>query len=146
MIITNKSNIIITGDKMIYSKEKEIKYTILEGIITLLINAFVLILASKIFKGFYVSSFLYAILTSLVIYMLDYTIKPLLKLFFLPITILTTGLFYPFINVIILKLASIIMGSSFIVEGWILPFFISIFLSITTLLLDNLITKRIIGE
>lgn len=131
---------------MIYSKEKEIKYTILEGIITLLINAFVLILASKIFKGFYVSSFLYAILTSLVIYMLDYTIKPLLKLFFLPITILTTGLFYPFINVIILKLASIIMGSSFIVEGWILPFFISIFLSITTLLLDNLITKRIIGE
>lgn len=131
---------------MIYSKEKEIKYIILEGIITLLINAFVLILASKIFKGFYVSSFIYAIITSLVIYILDYTIKPLLKICFLPITILTTGLFYPFINVIILKLASLIMGSSFIVEGWILPFFISIFLSITTLLLDNIITKRIIGE
>lgn len=131
---------------MIYSKEKEIKYTILEGIITLLINAFVLILASKIFKGFYVSSFLYAILTSLVIYILDYTIKPLLKLFFLPITLLTTGLFYPFINVIILKLASLIMGTSFIVEGWILPFFISIFLSVTTLLLDKIITKRVIGE
>lgn len=131
---------------MIYSKEKNIKYTILEGILTLLINAFVLVLASKIFQGFYVASFWYAILTSIVICILNYSVKPILKIFFLPINVLTTGIFYPFINVIILKIASLLMGKSFIVEGWILPFFISIFLAITTLILDKIITKRIIGE
>ena len=49
------------------------------------------------------------------------------------------------INVIILKLTSLLMGDKFIVEGWIVPFFIAIFISIMTVLLDALITKRIIG-
>ena len=56
------------------------------------------------------------------------------------------GIFYPFINVIILKLASLIMGDTFVVEGWILPFFIALFISFTTLILDKLITKNVIGE
>ena len=72
--------------------------------------------------------------------------KPFLKLIFLPVTVITTGIFYPFINVIILKLASLIMGDAFVVEGWILPFFIALFISFTTLILDKLITKNVIGE
>lgn len=131
---------------MIYSNNKNMKYNILEGVITLIIDAFVLMLASKIFKGFYISNFIYAIITALVISILNITVKPILKMFFMPITLLTTGLFYPFINVIILKLASFIMGSKFIIEGWILPFFISIFLAITTMILDKIITKNIIGD
>ena len=74
------------------------------------------------------------------------TVKPFLKLIFLPVTVITTGIFYPFINVIILKLASLIMGDTFVVEGWILPFFIALFISFTTLILDKLITKNVIGE
>ena len=105
-----------------------------------------LILASKIFKGFYIQSFGYAIITSLVISLLGSTVKPFLKLIFLPVTVITTGIFYPFINVIILKLASLIMGDTFVVEGWILPFFIALFISFTTLILDKLITKNVIGE
>lgn len=62
----------------------------------------------------------------------------------LPITMISLGLFYPFINVAILKLASLIMGSHFAVEGWIIPFFISLFISFMTIMLDTLITKRII--
>lgn len=131
---------------MIYSKNKDIKYTLLEFALTLAINSFVLMLASKIFKGFYIESFGYAIITSLVISLLSATIKPILKVLFLPVTIVTTGIFYPFINVIILKLASLIMGKSFVVEGWILPFFIAIFISFLTLILDKIITKNIIGE
>lgn len=131
---------------MIYSKNKDIKYSVLEFALTLAINSFVLMLASKIFKGFYIESFGYAIITSLVISLLSATIKPILKVLFLPVTIVTTGIFYPFINVIILKLASLIMGKSFVVEGWILPFFIAIFISFLTLILDKLITKNIIGE
>lgn len=131
---------------MIYSKDKSFKYVILEYALTLIINSIVLILASKIFNGFYIESFGYAIITSLVISLLSSTVKPFLKLIFLPITVITTGIFYPFINVIILKLASLIMGDAFIVEGWILPFFIAIFISFTTLILDKLITKNLIGE
>ena len=131
---------------MIYSKDKSFKYVILEYTLTLIINSIVLILASKIFKGFYIQSFGYAIITSLVISLLSSTVKPFLKLIFLPVTVITTGIFYPFINVIILKLASLIMGDAFVVEGWILPFFISIFLSIITIVLDQIITKKIIGE
>ena len=131
---------------MIYSKDKSFKYVILEYTLTLIINSIVLILASKIFKGFYIQSFGYAIITSLVISLLSSTVKPFLKLIFLPVTVITTGIFYPFINVIILKLASLIMGDAFVVEGWILPFFIALFISFTTLILDELITKNVIGE
>jgi len=131
---------------MIYSKDKSFKYVILEYTLTLIINSIVLILASKIFKGFYIQSFGYAIITSLVISLLSLTVKPFLKLIFLPVTVITTGIFYPFINVIILKLASLIMGDAFVVEGWILPFFIALFISFTTLILDKLITKNVIGE
>lgn len=131
---------------MIYSKDKSFKYIILEYTLTLIINSIVLILASKIFKGFYIQSFGYAIITSLVISLLGSTVKPFLKLIFLPVTVITTGIFYPFINVIILKLASLIMGDTFVVEGWILPFFIALFISFTTLILDKLITKNVIGE
>lgn len=131
---------------MIYSKDKSFKYVILEYTLTLIINSIVLILASKIFKGFYIQSFGYAIITSLVISLLSSTVKPFLNLIFLPVTVITTGIFYPFINVIILKLASLIMGDAFVVEGWILPFFIALFISFTTLILDKLITKNMIGE
>lgn len=131
---------------MIYSKDKDFKYIILEYTLTLLINSIVLILASKIFKGFYIKSFGYAIITSLVISLLSSTVKPFLKLVFLPVTIFTTGIFYPFVNVIILKLASLIMGDAFIVQGWILPFFIAIFISAITLILDKVITKNVIGD
>lgn len=131
---------------MIYSKDKSFKYVILEYTLNLIINSIVLILASKIFKGFYIQSFGYAIITSLVISLLSSTVKPFLKLIFLPVTVITTGIFYPFINVIILKLASLIMGDAFVVEGWILPFFIALFISFTTLILDKLITKNVIGE
>ena len=131
---------------MIYSKDKSFKYVILEYTLTLIINSIVLILASKIFKGFYIQSFGYAIITSLVISLLSSTVKPFLKLIFLPVTVITTGIFYPFINVIILKLASLIMGDAFVVEGWILTFFIALFISFTTLILDKLITKNVIGE
>lgn len=132
--------------KLIYSNNKETKYMILEMLLTLLINSVSLMLASKIFEGFYIASFGYAIITSLVISFLGRLVKPTLELLLLPMTIITTGLSYPLINVIILKLASLVMGSAFVVKGWILPFFISIFLSIITIVPDQIITKKIVGE
>lgn len=128
----------------IYSENKDPKWNFIEWGLTLLIDALVIMLSASIFKGFYVESFGYAILTALVIMILDIFVKPFLKLLALPITVVSLGILYPFVNVIILKLASLIMNSHFNVDGWIVPFFIAIFISFMTVLLDSLITKQIV--
>ena len=128
----------------IYSDKKESKYTFLEWILTLIISALSILLATKIFKGFYVESFEYALITSIVIMILNKLLKPILKVLAFPITIITLGIMYPIVDTIILKLASLVMGSHFVVEGWVVPFFVSIFIAILTVILDAIITKRII--
>ncbi len=130
---------------VIYTENKDPKWSAIEWGLTLIINALVLLMASSMFEKFEVSSFSYAILAAFVIMILNQTVKPLIKVLAMPITIFTLGLFYPFINVIILKLAGLIIGKNFIVEGWITPFFISIFISIMTIILDAIITKQIVG-
>ncbi len=128
----------------IYSDKKGLKWNLLEWILTLLINATAIVLATKIFKGFYVESFTYSIITSIVIMILNILLKPALKLLALPITVISLGILYPIVDTVILKLASLIMKPYFVVEGWVIPFFVSIFISFVTVLLDSLITKSII--
>lgn len=130
---------------IIYSERKTPGWTFVEFVLTIIINAISLLMATSIFKGFYINGFWYAIITAVVIIILNKTVKPIIKLLALPLTVYTLGLFYPFINVIILKLASFIIGDNFVVEGWIAPFFISLFISFMTIVLDALITKQIMG-
>ncbi len=92
---------------LIYTNKKEPKWTILELSLNVLVNAIVLMMASNIFKGFYVGGFGYAVITALIIMLLNYTVKPFIKLLTMPLTIFTLGLSYPLINVIILKFASV---------------------------------------
>jgi len=135
----------------IYINRKEVKSInrkdeAITMLLELLVSAVTLMLASYIFKGFYVENIIYALLTALLISVLNTTIKPFLIALTLPITILTWGLFYPVINVIIMKLASILMGDGFIVKGWILPFFIAIFISVVTPMLHKIFIKPFIEE
>ncbi len=128
----------------IYSEKLDFKYTFLEWVLTLLISATAIVLATKIFRGFYVESFSYAIITAIVIMILNRLLKPTLKILALPITVISLGILYPIVDTIILKLASLVMGTHFVVEGWVIPFFVSIFISFVTVLLDTLITKSVI--
>lgn len=128
----------------IYINKKEVvpnnpKSDLVIFILELFVSAITLMIASSIFKGFYVENIFYALVTSLVISLLNTFVKPILIYFTLPVTIMSLGLLYPIVNVIILKLASLIMGKSFVVEGWILPFFIAIFISIVTSILQKII-------
>ena len=102
----------------------------IEFIIDTLAVAVILMLAQKIFNNIYIESFWYAFIAALIISFLNNTIKYFLVLFFMPITILSLGLFYPIIDVIILKITSFFLGSSFNIVGWFTPFFIAIFISI----------------
>lgn len=130
----------------IYRNKKEVKESnkkddLIVMLLELIVSAVTLMLASYIFKGFYVENIIYALLTALLISVLNATIKPFLIFLTLPVTILSWGILYPIVNVIILKLASLLMGSAFVVEGIILPFFIAIFVSIVTRVLHSLIVK-----
>ena len=125
-------------------KNKLVVKQILASILSLVIGALVLMTAGMIFKGFYVESFWIAIITASVITMLNYLLKPILVYLTLPITIMSLGLFYPIVNVIILKIASLIIGPAFQIEGILAPIFIAVFISFMNLLLQNLIVKPII--
>ena len=130
----------------IYVNKKEINpndnsFDITSFILEMLVGALTLMLASSIFKGFYISNILYAFLASIIIGALNVSLKPLLVYLTLPVNILTLGLTYPFVNVIILKLTSLLLSEDFIIEGWLVPFFIAIFISIVSKLLKALIVK-----
>ena len=61
----------------------------------------------------------------------------------LPINILTLGISSLFINVIILKLTSLVLGSKFVLNGWIKGIFIALFISIINALLNNIIVNPV---
>lgn len=87
---------------------------------------------------------LWAFVSAVIIYILNKTIKPIIFYFTLPITGLTLGLFYPFINVIILYITSFIMGSRFQIEGIFMVFLIAILISAMNFLLDEVVIKSIL--
>ncbi len=120
-------------------KVREIVSLILE----LLTGALSLMLASYLFKSFYVESFWYGCLASILISVFSVYLKPLFEFLTLPINMLTLGLSSPLINVLILKVTSLVLGNKFIVSGWIIPFFIAIFISIVNVILNNLIVNPI---
>ena len=109
--------------------------------------ALILILMSLIFKKTVQidNSFfgLWALLAALLIRLLNRTIKPALVWLTIPITALTLGVFYPFINILILKIVSFILGDHFNVNGFITLFFVAIFISVLNQIMDSVIKKTL---
>lgn len=104
----------------------------------------VFILVSKVFKSIHVDEkhyYLYSTLIVFVIYILNQTIKPILVTLTIPITGLTLGLFYPCINLFILKLADWILGGYFELENIFISLFVAIILSIMNFIVEELIKK-----
>ena len=95
--------------------------------------ALVLVIATRLFPNqIYINLNYYGVFSfvaATIMFVLNKTVKPVLTWLTLPITALTLGLFYPFINVAILKLISLILGDYFETNGIILLALISIFIS-----------------
>ncbi len=123
---------------------------ILENLIYIIGYALILLLMSIIFKNTIQidNSYLgiWGILISLVIYILNKTIKPIIVKLTIPITALTLGIFYPFINVFILKIVDFLFGNHLTIKGIFIPFIIAILISIMNLLMDEIIIKPIIKK
>lgn len=128
-------------------KNKKI-WKLLNWIIHMLGYTIVLILASIIFKKtIYIDISYYGIwglLAVMIIFVLNRTIKPILFWLTLPITALTLGLFYPIINVLILKITDFLLGSHFEIKGIFFVIIVSIFISIMNAIMDNLIIDKFV--
>lgn len=114
-----------------------------EFIVGIFVYAVVLMMASGLFEGFYVQNLFFAIIASLILSLLNATIKPLLIVLTLPLNIVTLGIAYPLVNVILLQFCDFLMGNALDISGFFAPFFIAIFISFMKILLDNLITKKV---
>ena len=108
----------------------------------------VLILASLIFKKtIYIDTSYYGLwglLAVVIIFILNRTVKPILFWLTLPITGLTLGLFYPVINVLILKITDYILMNHFQINGIFFIIIVSIFISIMNSLMDTLIINKVV--
>ena len=81
----------------------------------------------------------WGILAVIIIFVLNRTVKPLLFWLTLPLTALTLGLFYPIINIIVLKVADWILMDHFQIHGFFMVFVVSIIISIMNAIMDNII-------
>lgn len=120
----------------------------IEWLIYMIGYTIVFMLVSKLFKTMRVDPthfYLYSILIVLIIYILNQTVKPVLVTLTIPITGLTLGLFYPFINLFILKLTDWILGSHFELDNFFIALLVAILLSVMNFIVEE-VTKKIIKK
>lgn len=120
----------------------------LDWFIRMLGYALVLITVSVVFKNtVYIDNQyfgLWGLIAVIIIFLLNKTIKPIIVWFTLPLTALTLGLFYPIINILILKITDFILRSHFEIHGTVMIFIVSIIISIMNTMMDSLIIKNIL--
>ncbi len=110
----------------------------------------VLIITSLIFKNTIIVDkshyYIWGFIAVIIIWAFNKTVKPLLFWITLPLTAISFGLFYPIINIIILKLTDLILQSHFQIKGIFSLFFASIFISILNAIIDHLFVDKLLKE
>ncbi len=118
---------------------------IFDWFIKIIVYSLILIFTDFLFKKtLYIDNscfYIWPFLVSILIDLLNRTIKPFLVWLTIPITGMTLGLFYPFINLIILKLASVLLAGHFKIYGIWYAVFASILISCMNVLFDEVIFK-----
>lgn len=108
----------------------------------------VLLLTSIIFpRTIYIDTnyyYIWGFIAILIIYILNRTVKPLIFWLTLPITGITLGLFYPVLNIIILKITDLVLFNHFQIRGIFSLFFVCIFISILNAIMDKIIINKLI--
>ena len=107
-------------------------------IIRLALNSIAVLLASYILDGVHVSSFGYAILVAVTLAILNASIKPLLVIFTLPVTLVSLGLFLLVINAAMIMIAARLIGEGFGVDGWWTALWFSLLLSLLNSILESI--------
>lgn len=132
-------------ENTIGEEEKKFKFSkILDWILYLVSYTFVLLIVDILFNSFELDNIWYGFLAVLIISVLNKTIKPIIFKLTIPITGLTFGLFYPFINLFILKIVDFILGDHFKINGILIGVLIAVLISIMNFIIEEVIIKPII--
>jgi putative membrane protein len=97
---------------------------------------------TTIFEGFKVEDYSSAVTAALIISILNVTVRPIMKIFAFPLTMITFGLFALVINAVTLIIADNLMGSSLELGGFFNAFIISIILSLANSILEKAMSKK----
>ncbi len=149
IVIDSEDAVVKKVEKVSNKNEVVVDDSTKNWIIYMIGYAIVLVIVSLLFKSLYIdlSNFgIYALLAAIIIYILNRTIKPILNILTLPITIMSMGLLYPISNVIILYITDLLLGKHFQISGFIAPFIIVIFISILNIFMEGLFIKPIINK
>ena len=126
--------------------KKEKVRSLIDWVLHMIGYTIVFIFVTSFFKSFYIDSnhlIFWSVLIVLSIYLLNKTIKPVLVTLTIPITGITLGLFYPCINVFILKLVDWILGPHFEIQNLFIALLVAILLSITNFIMRHLLNHII---
>lgn len=107
-------------------------------LINWLLSALLLFLVAHIVPGFYISGYGTALLTVILIGLINSTFGLFLRVISFPITILTLGLFLLVINAVVLKITAWLMPG-FAIKGFIPALIAAVLLSILHLVLRYLV-------
>lgn len=123
---------------------------IIEWLIYMICYALILIGISMLFKNtIQIDNTHYGVwvfIASIIIYLLNQTIKPVIIKLTIPILALTFGILYPFVNLLILKLVDWILGSHFTINGIFYAYIVAVIISILNSLMTHLIIKPVIRK
>lgn len=104
--------------------------------IRLLASGFVIYLLPNYLKDIHVDSFTTAVIVAFIMSLLNTFVKPILQLISLPITILTLGIFYFVVTVLVVYICDALVGG-FSVSGFLVPLIFSFILSIVNSIIGS---------
>ncbi len=107
-------------------------------------NILALGLSAYLLDNLYISNLIALIVAAFIFTFLNAIIKPILILLTLPLTIITLGLFYPVVNVIILTMLDLIMGSRFEIDGFFTAIIVTIIVAIVNYAVTHLFKENTI--
>jgi len=107
-------------------------------LIKLLLSAIAVVIGAYVIPGVTVNGYVTALIVALIMSLLNVTVKPLLTILTIPITILTLGLFLLVINVIIIYITDALI-SGFSVSGFLPALLFSLVVSLVNWLFDSML-------
>ncbi len=141
-----EKEVVIESKKEKKITKKSVKHKIYEILMYLFSYTLTFLIVERFFKTFVIAEpkILYALIATVIIYILNQVVRPLLVTFTMPIMGITFGLFYVVINCVILKITDLLMFSKLDFQNLFILFFISILLSILRFVIEDVILKPII--
>ena len=127
---------------VINEKNKTRINTLIDWLLYMIGYTIVFIIVTNLFSSIYIDtthSINWSIMVVFVTYILNKTIKPILVTLTIPITGLTLGLFYPCINVFILKIVDWLLGNHFELNNIFVALVAAILICVMNFIMEKII-------